>query len=56
MNLLIRLFEDSLIDLCNKTDIPIEAKRLALRDVLSLIEKKAEEIIREELKEKQSDE
>lgn len=58
MNLNIRIFEDSLIEVCNASDIPIEAKRLALRDVLRIVEEKAVQVIGQEIemqKEKNED-
>lgn len=50
MNLKIRKLEDDLIALINESDVPIEAKRLILADVQTLIEKKATQIIAAEIK------
>jgi len=55
MDLEIRLLEDSLIELVNASQIPIEAKRLVIRDVLNSVEIKASAIIQEQLKEKSND-
>lgn len=55
MDLEIRLLEDALIELVNASQIPIEAKRLVIRDVLNSVEVKASAIIQEQLKEKSND-
>lgn len=52
MNLNIRVFEDTLIEFCNGSQLPLEVVRLVLRDVLRLVEDKATATIQEELKEK----
>ena len=48
-NLRIRQLEDSIIELLNSSDVEIEAKRLVIANVLSLIEKEADKTIRLEL-------
>lgn len=51
MNLAIRALGDKLIDDLNAAaDVPLEAKRLILTDILSLVTKRADEAIINELK------
>lgn len=52
MDIEIRNFENTLIALVNVTPLPIEVKRLVLRDVLSMTETTANEVIMEQGKEK----
>ena len=49
MNYAIREFEDNLIDFINKSDIPIEAKRLVIKDVFRQVERTAQNVINQEL-------
>lgn len=48
-NLEIRKLEDEIIRLLNVTDVPIEAKRLIIKDVLNIVEKEADKVIMVEL-------
>lgn len=51
INAAIRKLEDDLIQLINSYELPIEVKRLILKDVENMVEHKADETIKEELKE-----
>ena len=53
MNLEIRQYQDSIIEITNAFKIPVEAKRLVLRSVLSQIEAQAQLSISKELEEKE---
>lgn len=55
-NYKIRQFEDSVIDMFNKSDLQIEIKRLVTQNVLNLITKKADETITAEIQEKKMQE
>lgn len=55
MNGQIRALEDALLTLINATEIPIEAKRLILENLLIKVTNKANEIIAEEIKAKETD-
>lgn len=50
MNTKIRLLEDQIVAALNGSDVPIEAKRLILADLLNIVTKKADEIIAQEIK------
>lgn len=50
MNTKMRALEDDIISLLNGSEVPIEAKRLILTDILNLVTKKADEIISQEIK------
>lgn len=50
MNTKIRLLEDQIVAALNGSDVPIEAKRLILSDLLNIVTKKADEIIAQEIK------
>lgn len=50
MNTKIRALEDQLVYIINASDVPIEAKRLILADILNLVTKKADAIISQEIK------
>ena len=50
MNLQIRQLENELIGVLNGSDVPIEAKRLVLLEVLGMAEKEANRIITLEAK------
>lgn len=50
MNTEIRKLEDDIIALLNASDVPIEAKRLILSDVLGIVQKKAQDTIALEIK------
>lgn len=50
MNTKIRLLEDQIVKALNGSDVPIEAKRLILADLLNIVTKKADEIIAQEIK------
>ena len=50
MNTKIRLLEDQIVALLNGSDVPIEAKRLILADIQNLVTKKADQVIRQEIK------
>ena len=56
MNYKMRDLEDNVISLLNASDVPIEAKRLIVQNVLNLITKQADKIIVEEIKEMQKEE
>ena len=55
MNYEIRKLEDEIIEVLNASDAPMEAKRLVVQNVLSLIKEKADATIIEELKEVKED-
>ena len=55
-NYKIRQFEDSVIDLFNKSDLQIEIKRLVAQNVLNLLTKKADETITREIQEMKKEE
>lgn len=55
-NYKIRQFEDSVIDMFNKSDLQIEIKRIIAQNVLTLLTKKADEIIMQEIKENKKEE
>ena len=44
----IRRLEDDIIDILNGSTVPIEVKRLILKDVLSLVTAKADSVIQQE--------
>ena len=48
MNEQIRQLEDSIIDMLNESEVPIEVKRLIIKDVYRMVEIKANQIILEE--------
>lgn len=54
MNLLIRQYQDSIIEITNAFEIPVEAKRLVLRSILEQIEVQANLAISRESAEKES--
>lgn len=47
----IRIFEDTIIDLVNATDLNIEIKRLVLTDVLNIVTREADKQIAKEIRE-----
>ena len=47
----IRIFEDTIINLVNATDLNIEIKRLVLTDVLNLVTREADKQIAKEIRE-----
>lgn len=49
MNADIRRLEDSIIDVLNQSDIPVEVKRLIILDVLNLVTKCADKTILDEI-------
>lgn len=49
MNLKIRRLEEDIVAILNDSDIPIEAKRLVLQNILDVVENNANEIIKQEL-------
>ena len=49
MNLKIRMLEENIVAILNDSDIPIEAKRLVLQNILNVVENNANEIIKREL-------
>lgn len=55
-NYKIRQFEDSVVDLFNKSDLQIEIKRMVAQNVLNLLTKKADEIIMQEMAEMKKEE
>lgn len=55
-NYKIRQFEDSVIDMFNKSDLQIEIKRIIAQNVLNLLTKKADEIIMQEIEENKKEE
>ena len=56
MNKEIRQLEDDIISRLNLSDIPIEAKRLVLSDVLNLVTKQADNEILKEINEEGNNE
>lgn len=48
----IRQLEDTIIDILNQSNVPIEAKRLVVSDVLHIVTKEADKEILNELKTK----
>lgn len=56
MNYKIRDLEDNVISLLNASDVPIEAKRLIVQNVLNLITKQADKVIVEEIQEMKKEE
>lgn len=56
MNYKMRDLEDCVISLLNGSDVPIEAKRLIIQNVLNLITKQADKVILEEMKEMKKEE
>ena len=56
MNYKMRDLEDRVIGLLNGSDVPIEAKRLIIQNVLNLITKQADKVILEEMKEMKKEE
>ena len=50
MNRQIRKLEDELISVLNGSNIPVEAKRYVVLDVLHLLEKEADKAILEEIR------
>lgn len=55
-NYKIRQFEDSVIEMFNKSDLQIEIKRMVAQNVLNLLTKKADEIIMQEIAENKKEE
>ncbi len=49
MNFKIRLFEDTILNLINETDLPMEIKRLVISDIFNLVVKQADKEVKEEL-------
>lgn len=47
----IRIFEDTIIDLVNATNLNIEIKRLVLNDVLNIVTREADKQIAKEIRE-----
>ena len=45
MDLKIRQFEEGLIDFINSWELPLEIKRLAMKDVLGMVSSRTEEAI-----------
>lgn len=56
INYKIRQLEDNLVDLINKSDVPIECKRLIVQDILKKITAQADNVIVEEIKEMKQEE
>lgn len=52
MNLKIRMFEQSLVNLINQTDLPIEVKRITMENIFQKVCKEADRITNNELNEK----
>ena len=49
MNFKIRLFEDSILNMINESDLPMEIKRLVMADIFNLVVKQADKEVKEEL-------
>ena len=49
MNFKIRLFEDSILNLINESDLSMEIKRLVVSDIFNLVVKQADKEVKEEL-------
>ena len=54
MDLQIRQFQIGLIDYINQSTLPMEVKRLVMKDVLLQIEKASDELIKQLLKEQEA--
>lgn len=52
MNLKIRMFEQSLVNLVNSADLPMEVKRLVMENTFQKVVKEADRITNFELEEK----
>lgn len=55
-NLKIRLLQKNLLDVLNASDLPIEVKRICLKDLLSEATKKADELVQKEAEEEKEKE
>lgn len=55
-NLKIREFEQSLINQINCADIPIEVKRIVVKDILNQLEEVTNKVLKEEIMNKESEE
>lgn len=49
MNLKIRRLEEDIVAILNDSDVPMEAKRLVVQNILNVVENNANEIIKQEL-------
>ncbi len=49
MNVKIRHFEDSILNLINASDLPMEVKRLVITDIYNLVLKQADKEVLNEL-------
>ena len=49
MNAEIRRFEDSILNLINESDLPIEVKRLVIADIFNLVVKQSDKEVIAEL-------
>lgn len=56
MNLAIREFEQTIINFINQSPIPIETKRLVIKDIFYQIEKASDEVIKQEIQIKKEQE
>lgn len=55
MNLEIREFEQTIIKYINETVLPIEVKRLVIRDIFNQIEEEANKVLQIEIDNKESE-
>ena len=49
MNLKIRQFEDSILNIINESDLPIEVKRLVIADIFNLVVKQSDKEVAAEI-------
>lgn len=56
MDLDIRLFEKNLIDAINSVGLPIEVKRLVVKDILQKIDEEANRVINNQIAEREKEE
>lgn len=49
MNLKIRQFEDSILNMINESDLPIEVKRLVIADIFNLVVKQSDKEVAAEI-------
>lgn len=56
MNLELRWLEENMVELINSVNLPIEAKRLVVCEILHKLEVEAEKIIYNEMQEKKKEE
>lgn len=55
MDLEIREFTQAIVDYINKSKLPVEVKRLSLRDICAKLETVADNVIREQIAEREKE-